>query len=422
MATPQLGSSGQYDQLIQKHYLDPLIDQTIQENILLSRIQKTSSLLYSPTGEEIIIPIKTALSSGIGHFSAVNDSNTLPTAGTSYADQYVIPFFQVQAAAQVPDIVMARMTKHSWVQPFTNEMEDVQQSMENDFNVNYYGDGSATLATVSSFTDGTPDTVTVDTTYNLQKGQIIDFIDTNDDDRANAVDVTITEILSETTFSATMTGTPEDTDRITHANSLNKVTPGLESMIGDSGDFQGITLRENKRWAQSNVRTNNVTGTNAEFSRKEMRNLLSDIKRRKTKGKVTELIARPHVANGIAHMVQPAIMLDNTKMIEFFDNGVRLNKMKVLEAEGCTANTVYAMDYTAFMRGQIGPLIRMLKGPNGAGGTMMAVNGSGQRVSAWVTYFIHYGNLALARPASVGKLTDVAALDDTGFYDNDGGR
>jgi hypothetical protein len=356
---------------------------------------------------------------------ATTNSIVMPTPGSASFDQMTIPLSVILAAAGVPQILIERMEggDSSWVKPWAHEMTSLQEYMTGRIGRLLYGDKTGKIATVVSFSNaGAPDgsdLVTVDSTLGLVNGEVIDFVRSGSD-VANGSGITVTAKLSETTFSCTMSGTPQAGDLIVHADSYNQVTDGLESIIATTGTFQGVA-RANYYWAQANVVDNSGASQNAAFYPLKLKQLKNAINRRAHNAKIVSqtLIATSDVLDAIPWTLYPDRRFDNTKKMEIFDNGASIMGLPFFADEDCTANTIYLVNFADLILGRKGALIEQDKSPGGQS-IERAVNTSGLPIWGWVTYFKSILALAARRSSRLGKLTYVSGLTDGGYGSSGG--
>jgi len=415
----ELANAGGYIELLKQRHFPRLQNQIVRDNFMLKKVREAVPGVER-IGSNVIIASKTAYSGGMTASSTITTSITMPTPGSSKSDQMTVPLETLFGAFEVPDIVIQRMQEPAgaWVDPWKNEMMDIQESMRIMLSKAYVGSGTGELGVVTAFTNGSPDTVTLDSCYALQVGWIVDFVRSGST-IADGTDVTITAITGPTTFQCTMSGTPQAGDIVVLADSYNAVSNGLAGFMDNTNtDFQGVNRATNS-WAQAQVVNNGAgDGVAVRFKPKKLKLLHNQIKRLGGV-KPSAYVSHSDIISVIAHVIYPGRQFDNTKKMELFDTGLKVHGAPLWECEDITDDVIYAPHFPSMLRGQLGPIIAPHQNPEGGGFIQMALSG-GSHTSAWVGYYRHYGALAATKLKTMGMLDEVLDLSDDAYGDIEG--
>lgn len=395
------------------HYIPRLRNQMKNSLIFLKICQQAEQ--HQMTGQSVIAKMKIGNTAGITNPSA--SGGTFPTATASTYLETTIPLARVLGTIQVPreEILRAKGNAASLIQPLSSEVSDMFYQMRRNYNWNFFRDVNNTLATVSSFSNGTPDTVTVDSTRALEQGMIIDF-KRSGSDVSNAVDVTITNITSLTTFTCTISGTPAENDTIHYANGYGYGAQGLDTIIATSGTFQGIASASYYAW-QANVTTNAST---TRFSPKQLRILLTTIEKR-LGGKTANLtiIVDPDLYDAMGWVLLGSRMITVEKSWEGYWRSFTWAGRTIVKDPDCPPNTLYIVHKEGIMIGVLGGELVNLVDDDGSS-YRMALS-SGAYVNSFNAHFDGYANLACLERIGHGKITNLGGLSDDVGYAADGG-
>ncbi|HNQ89820.1 MAG TPA: hypothetical protein PKM73_14470 [Verrucomicrobiota bacterium] len=422
MATPDLTTARGLIEVTRDKFFPRIIPQIFQEHPLLQKVRK------AVPGEEMIglklvIPLKLDNASSTVFSTNITSEMDLPLGGRTVNDQLTITPRKAMSTVSVADVLIDRMQEGgSWARPWAYEMDSLKEDMGNKIGYMLHGDSTAKLATVASFSSGTPATVTVDSTRMLNEGMKIDFIRSGSD-VSNAVSITITRITSATTFTATISGTPQAADVIVPEDSYGAGPHGLGTVMDNTlTDYFGINRAADYR-VQVNVVHNNGGNGNAALNPLQVQYLLDTIYNRSGK-KPDELVCRSNVYKVFTHLLRPDMRFDPSRKGPMFGSGVDVDGVPVMQDQDSPANTVRALRYSSLIRGQIKGFIHPHAAPDGTGFIRPALSQSTDKrySSAWECSFTHYGVLGAMRFNDLGYIDEIAGLFDANAgYANLGG-
>ena len=299
-----------------------------------------------------------------------------------------------------------------------SEMKALTDKITELLNKAVFGDGKGTLATVSSFSNSTTDTVTVDSTAHLDVGMVVDFIRSGEE-VANAVDVTITAITSETTFECVITGTPASGDIIVMANSYDKCIDGFQTFKATSGTYGGSEISSNYAWrptVHSNNQSNPTDGNPSNFSSLQFLVFKNKIDQRSGNFQdPNDFICRPEVADAAMWVLAPDRRFTATENWDMYPNR---KKMKlpdggtILIDHDCPKQCIFYFHIGDIKRCQVGE-----PGWEDTGGGIVKQtvdSSTGNYKNEYVANWRAYLNLVMVQAQKFGYFYNVYGVGDSG--------
>jgi hypothetical protein len=231
-------------------YLPRLRSTVNTATVLSTRLEKNTEMT-SVSGRNAIVPINIRPSEAIG---ARPDDGTLPTAQNQTFVECAIPYAFNYATIRIthPTIASTKNDAGAWAKVVSAEMEGIQRDLKNDFNRQYFGNGTGSLGTVASVSG---QVITMDAGHSLKINMVLDIynsaLDTQD-----ATDITVTAVSGNAvTVTGTLTGVG-DGDVVVRTGSLNQEMMGLVGIIDDGSEvatLQGISRSSYPEWKSTVV-------------------------------------------------------------------------------------------------------------------------------------------------------------------------
>lgn len=235
---------------MKKLYLPRLRSTVNTATVLSTRLEKNTEMT-SVSGRNAIVPINIRPSEAIG---ARPDDGTLPTAQNQTFVECAIPYAFNYATIRIthPTIASTKNDAGAWAKVVSAEMEGIQRDLKNDFNRQYFGNGTGSLGTVASVSG---QVITMDAGHSLKINMVLDIynsaLDTQD-----ATDITVTAVSGNAvTVTGTLTGVG-DGDVVVRTGSLNQEMMGLVGIIDDGSEvatLQGISRSSYPEWKSTVV-------------------------------------------------------------------------------------------------------------------------------------------------------------------------
>lgn len=160
---------GSADKALKSYYLDAVSEMlNYNVNPFLAKVKQTTNDVW---GKEIRKLAIYGLNGGIG---AGTEEGSLPDAAGNQYENFVLSLKNLYGTVEISDKAV-RAAEHSagaFVNLLNAEMEGLLKSSSFNFGRMLFGDGTGTLATVSSIANGV---VTVDSVRNFAEGMVVDF-------------------------------------------------------------------------------------------------------------------------------------------------------------------------------------------------------------------------------------------------------
>jgi len=399
-------TAGNLDVAMNEHILGRLRIALEESDVWLRIAEKAEQ--HQLTGQSLLVRHQIGRTSGIVRPSAAGASFPSATQGTY--KETTVPLASALATIECTDqdLLRAADSAHSMVQLLTKEAEDLITEFRRDINAMFIRGSNGALATVVSYTDGTPDVVTVDDTSLLQPGESIDFYRSGSP-VTDATAQTIVDITSETTFTVTsITGTPASGDTIHRASSYGNEPQGLEQIISATTTLQGVAATAYYFW-QANVAAGSSL---ADFNPKTLKVLLNKCEKR-VRRKPTLLMADMDVASAMAWVQLGTRQFVNAKKFEGYWDTFTYDGHQVIIEHDAPSNTLYVVDKKGLLFGRLGgEVINLVK--EGGATQRLATDGSGNYRAAWQRHFTSYAQLGCTDRRGHGKYPYIYGLSDSG--------
>jgi hypothetical protein len=387
------------------HYL-PRLREQIKRSFIFLRIAEKAERAEM-TGRSLLVKVETGLTAGISQPST--SGAAFPDATQTTYRELTIPLARTLGTVQVPreDELRGATDAASIVRPLRREIENMRKKFQHNLNWNFHRSSTNVLATVASFSNGSPDTVTLDGPDGcrfLEPGMVIDFY-RSASPVSNAVTVTITDITGENTFTCTITGTPVDGDTIHFASSYGNGAQGLDQIIGTT-TFQGITISSDNYWWQANVQ--NDSATPVAFSPLTLKTLLTKIERRQDRD-IDLILASPEVYDAMGWVLLGSRMFQgNQAKFEGYWDSFTWGGHTVIKDNDCPYGTIFLVTKECLLLGVLGGELINIVDFDGTT-TRMALS-SGAYINSMATHFDSYVQLGCTRRTGLGKWTGVIGL------------
>lgn len=384
----------------------PEIKNQIPNEIILWKLLRKQRT-FTATGSAALVKVRKEDSQG---FAGRLYTGTIPASGGSQFEELTVPLATIYGRIAIMDQTMKKANKQPG--PLIKELDDEKKSIlratKKDINRQLYGDGVGRLATVAAFSAGSPATFTVDSTRNIKLGMAFD-VKRAGADVTDAVNLTVTGVLSATQFTATVAGTPASGDIIVRQGAYQNEMQGLELLIDDDNECMGID-RSSNYWWSSNVLQN--SGSLADLSLKKLRILCDQIYSRSDE-EPNIFIGSPDTVSAYAFsMIANRRFLSEGEQMKQFDfgwKGVRFDGKPFVRDPDCTKNVIYALNTRDLFRTPLSELDWLDED-----GQIIRLDQTSNQAK-WYAVTVCYDNLCVDRSNSHGKLTNVHGLSE-GVY------
>lgn len=244
-----------FNSVLKVKYAPAIYDQMSKSTVLLARVKKELERM-NQSGKSFTVPLRKAYSQGVG---ARAYNGTLPTAGANKYTEAIVPLKYNFGRIKIYDAVIKASKKNegAFVNAVDDELTGVLEAMRQDVNRQLNGNGTGLLCTVASVSGSGTLTVTVDSTWRLREGMLIDFY-TGASPVTNGTSIEIATITSATTFTCVCAGSPTTADVVYRAGSKDLEMAGTGTIISATGIFQGIDRSVDYSW-QAQVLHNSAT-------------------------------------------------------------------------------------------------------------------------------------------------------------------
>lgn len=288
--------------LLKNVYSNGINEQINNETPALGNIKSTATNISTVGGSGVVFSAHFGRNHGIG---ARNELERLPDAGQQTYARGTTGLKSLYGTVQVTGQVMnqAKADYQSFVNVVNDEVTRIKQDLAKDQNRQVYGDGTGTLAKISTAAGSAGATVTVDDTRYIQIGARVDLLtaatlNAGVPTRRNptpGVFLTVTGVnkaAKTITFDQAVSATTVG-DAIVRSggtvNSWKKEWTGLDALISDTGALFGIDSAQFPDW-KSTVQRN--VGTLTEL---KMNSVVQGI--RESGSKPTRVLTTPGVYN-----------------------------------------------------------------------------------------------------------------------------
>ena len=238
------------DSVLKSYYLGVVTDQLDKSaNPFLAMVKKTTSDVW---GRDVRKVVRIGLNGGIG---AGTETGDLPPASGNHYAQLVSTLKNLYGTIEISDkaIRASANSEGAFVNLLNDEMESLVKSSSFNFGRMLYGDGSGTLASITSSTsDGK---ITVSSVQNLAEGMVVDIVNTSDEIVESGRTI---QDIDRNEKKVVLFGTPIEPMRLTNTRfvihgSLNLEITGLNAIFSNKNIY-GVKRGENA-WFKPYVKT-----------------------------------------------------------------------------------------------------------------------------------------------------------------------
>ena len=280
-----------------------LHEQLRDKNPALQMIESSSANI-TRNGKEVIFDTHIGRNQGIG---ARNAREKLPTAGAQKYKQAHLYLTNLYGSIEVDGQLFEQAAEdyQAFINVVDMEITGLKRDLAVDLNRQVYGDGTGTIATVSSVAG---QVITVDSTHWVQEGMILVGIDTGTGavaDSGNELEVTaIDETNSTITVTGTITALAANDVLVRGSNTTNsygKEWTGLAAIVDDTSELHEINPADYPVWkaTKEDISSGGTPGTLTELA---LINLVQSVD--KKGGDVDVMLASPGVFNAYWNLLQ----------------------------------------------------------------------------------------------------------------------
>ena len=280
-----------------------LHEQLRDKNPALQMIESSSANI-TRNGKEVIFDTHIGRNQGIG---ARNAREKLPTAGAQKYKQAHLYLTNLYGSIEVDGQLFEQAAEdyQAFINVVDMEITGLKRDLAVDLNRQVYGDGTGTIATVSSVSG---QVITIDSTHWVQEGMILVGIDTGTGavaDSGNELEVTsIDETNSTITVTGTISALAANDVLVRGSNTTNsygKEWTGLAAIVDDTSVLHEIDPADYPVWkaTKEDISSGGTPGTLTELA---LINLVQSVD--KKGGDVDVMLASPGVFNAYWNLLQ----------------------------------------------------------------------------------------------------------------------
>lgn len=223
-----------------------IADQLNEECVGYKRIERTSDGVSTEVGGKYVtFPLRVRRNAGIGYR---NELEALPTAGQQgYASVRIgLTYGYGRVRMSGPTMELAESKPQAFANALTKEVEGLRTDLLKDTNRIFYGDGTGTMAVLTS-APAAATTFTVASVQYLNLGDVIDIFTLPATNKATAR--TITNINSATlTVTVDAAVTAAISDVVVRTGSLSREPNGLASIVAAAGVLYNVDPATEPTW------------------------------------------------------------------------------------------------------------------------------------------------------------------------------
>lgn len=256
------------DSILKEDYIGPIRDQLNSETIMLRKFEQYP---VSFIGREAVVPLRTGRNSGVG---ARGENAVLPNAQSQGYNVAKVKeaFLYGQYRVTGPAIAEMRSDRGAFERAQQSEARRLTTDFRKDANRQTFGDGTGTLATVST-AGGPENTIAVNTTSYVHVGDIVDILH-NGAAVTNGSGVTVTAVtqvggstspiyVNAITISGTGV-TVAQGDIVTRTGSYNYELTGMQAaIINNTASYLGLDPATVPTWRPSLIAVNGLISETA---------------------------------------------------------------------------------------------------------------------------------------------------------------
>lgn len=223
-----------------------IADQLNEECVGYKRIESTSEGVSTEVGGKYVtFPIRVRRNSGIGYR---NELEALPTAGQQgYASVRVgLTYGYGRVRMSGPTMSLAQTKPQAFASALTKEVEGLRSDILKDTNRIFYGDGTGTMAVLTTSPAGAT-TFTVASIQYLNLGDVIDIFTLPSTSKATVKTITaINDTTNVVTVDAVVTAAAGDV--VVRTGDLSREPNGLASIVAASGLLYNVDPSSEPVW------------------------------------------------------------------------------------------------------------------------------------------------------------------------------
>jgi hypothetical protein len=382
-------------------------EQLDNRTVALSLLQKTSKHI-TKGNKEAQFGVRTRRSWGIGARNEYEDTPEALARKTARASVFLKYHYGViEGSGQT--FKQVATDPQAFVDWMDEEAKDILDTLKRDLNREFYGDGTGTLALLTSGAT-TATSIVVDTTLWLESGQPIDVLTQATLGNPTPTKGNTAKLIIESVDAATNTITVSGgtvTAAIgsaivlagATANNWKKEWEGLGLIISNSSVLHGINPATESTWKPGYIEAS--VGTLAEI---DLTHLVQAI--HKSGGEVTDLLTTPGAVNAYWSTLQGLRRYDGNDKLK---GGVTqpvfqstFGDLPITTDWAAPAGTIYALNRNEMFLNQIGDWEWI----DGTDGKWMPL----VQKDAFRATIKKYSNFGVYRRNSFGKLTGVTAV------------
>ncbi len=373
------------DNALKSYYLGAVADQLNKGiNPFLARIAQTTSDVW---GKDVRKAVRFGVNGGVG---AGTEDGALPTAGSSHYAQFVSTLKNLYGTLEISDkaIRASANSEGAFVDLLNDEMDSLVKSSAFHFGRMLFGDGSGTLATISSSEETK---YTVDTVQNLAEGMIVDVYTAEGVLNKGGLIVQAVDRAAKTVvLSGAAISTPTGY-KIVLQGSKDKEITGLGAIFSDKGTLYGVD-RANNPWLKP------YTKTVSELSELEMLTAIDEVEAI-SGGKINFIVCSFGVRRALIEALAPFRNMETVEL-EGGVKAVTFNGIPVVADRFCPSGTMYLLNTDDFALHELCDW-QWLEGEDGA--ILKQVAGK----PVFTATLVKYAELLCYRPCGQAMLTGI---------------
>lgn len=233
----------------------PRVVSTINESRILSKRLERDSSKTDISGRFARLPVNIRGSEAIGARIDADGGPALPTPQKQTFVELRIGYALNYATVRIthPTIEASKNNKGAFIQVIGAEMDGIRRDLRNDFNRQWFGDGSGALAKINDSTPTGSATVTVYEGHYLKPGMIVNSFTAKSGGTQDGGDMTV-DSTTATTVTFTATPSPDDLANgnfFFREDSRGYEMMGLSGIVDDGTNvptFQNISRTTYPEW------------------------------------------------------------------------------------------------------------------------------------------------------------------------------
>lgn len=393
------------DALFKDTYRGPIIELTNYKTFMLDKIERDGSD-FEYAGRRVIFPTEIR---GNPSGTSMAEGGTLATPGHAEYLDGIVTLFDHDAGLELTDksIKISAKSEGAFAALLTRESKTLAKSFRKGVNGQVLGAGTGLMATLTT-SPSAATTFTVDKTYGLQVGSIIDVLNISTG-AAGAAGLEITGINRTTkviTVGSAVTATAT-TFGVYKEGSRNLVMPGLQNVTNTSRSLFGIdsSVTGNEAW-----NGNRRAASGATVGENLIIQLLSDIGAN-GQGEADTVIMSRGGRDRLAATYQSQKRWNDARAVDIHGGytAIFVNETPVIYDDDMQKGWTFAFDKSVFAWAQEGdPDWLGANMDNGSIFQLKDASTAGQKKAVWQAWWIWYATLVCVAPNRTGAIPDGA--------------